>query len=331
MRDESYMKYAKRRKELLDKIQENIKLAHVADGQGAPAYDHAMAEIQVAIGLLNDLGNQEMVEVHSELTRKTKELTLMESILLEPEQKQLLCEFVEADRRAPKSRRGKFFAISTFGTSYFMYDSVPGTKVIGSLTDTEILAEKGLLGRGYTPTGDPTFYVKPEGIHYYKELKQADQPPQAIEKEVRRYLSSDEFKNLYPIPFKKLTDAETLLWDSDSEDQFTTIGHLCREALQEFADALVQKYRPPNVDPDKAHTVARIKSILELRSQNLGSTENEFLKSLIAYWGCVSDLVQRQEHGSQRDKDSLLWGDARRVVFQTFTVMYEIYRSLTNN
>jgi hypothetical protein len=254
---------------------------------------------------------------------------IIEHILLESEQEELLCKFVEADRQAPQGHRGKFFTINQFGTSYFLYDSAPGIKVIGSLTDAEILAGKGLLGRSYTSKGDPLFYVNPEGIQYYRELKQADQPAQAIEKDVRGYLSSDEFKNSYPISLKKLTDAENLLWASDSERQFTTIGHLCREALQEFANALVQKYNPPNVDADKAHIVARMRSVLNLRAPNLGSTENEFLRSLIGYWGAVSDLVQRQEHGSHRDKNSLSWEDGRRVVFQTFIVMYEIHQSLT--
>ena len=255
---------------------------------------------------------------------------IREHVLLEPEQEELLCKFVEADQQAPQGQRGRFITINQFQTSYFLYDSAPGIKVIGSLIDAEILAGKGLLGRAYTSTGEPTFYVKPEAIQYYRKLKQADQPAQAIEKEVRRSLLSDEFKNLYPVPFKKLTDAETLLWDSDSERQFSRIGHICREALQEFADALVQKYNPPNVDTDKSHIIARIRSVLNL-SPNLGSTEKEFLKSLIGYWGAVSDLVQRQEHGSQRDKNSLLWEDGRRVVFQTFIVMYEIHRSLKKN
>jgi hypothetical protein len=69
------MKYVERRKELQDEIQKCAKVARVASGQGAPNFDHAMAEIQVDIGLLNDLGNQEIAEAHSELTRKTEELT----------------------------------------------------------------------------------------------------------------------------------------------------------------------------------------------------------------------------------------------------------------
>lgn len=75
------MGYAERRKELVDRIQHCIKVALIADGQGAPAYDQAIAEMQGNIGLLNDLGNQEIAEAHSELTRKTEELTRITSRL----------------------------------------------------------------------------------------------------------------------------------------------------------------------------------------------------------------------------------------------------------
>src|SRR4029450_3827707 len=49
------------------------------------------------------------------------------------------------------------------------------------------------------------------------------------------------------------------LWGADSEQQYTTIGHHCREAMQEFADALIKRHGPSNVEPDKAKTVARVR------------------------------------------------------------------------
>lgn len=238
------MKYAERRKELLDKIQENLKAARVADGRGAPAYDHAMAEIEVAIGLLNNLGDQEIAEAHRELTLKTEKPSLIDSILLEPEQEELLCTFVDAERQVPKNLRGKFITHQGTTPALFMHTET-GIQFRGSLTDAEILAGKGLLGLSYGSRGSPLFYVKPEGIRYYKELKQTAQPAVAVEKEVRGHLSSDAFQNTYPAVFKKWAEAEALLWESDSETQFTTIGHLCREALQEFADVLIRKYSPP--------------------------------------------------------------------------------------
>jgi hypothetical protein len=108
----------------------------------------------------------------------------------------------------------------------------------------------------------------------------------------------------------------------------TTIGHLCREAIQEFATTLINQYQPPDVDIDKAHTVARIKAVLNSCANKLGSSEKPFLDALIVYWGTVSDLIQRQEHGGQKEGNPLAWDDARRIVFQTYVVMFEIDRSL---
>jgi hypothetical protein len=49
---------------------------------------------------------------------------------------------------------------------------------------------------------------------------------------------------------------------------------------------------------------------------------------LLAYFGTVSDLIQRQEHGAQKEGEGLMWEDARRVVFQTALVMFELDRVL---
>ena len=99
--------------------------------------------------------------------------------------------------------------------------------------------------------------------------------------------------------------------------------------MQEFATALVNQYQPPNAGPDKAHTVARIRAVLKLRGDQLGETEKSFLDAILAYWGTVSDLVQRQEHGAQKEGETLVWEDGRRVVFQTALVMFEIDSALS--
>lgn len=250
---------------------------------------------------------------------------LLGSILLEPEQEGLLCKFVEAERSVPRDQRGKFLAIGTRGL--FVHTMVGGIEIIGNITDAEILAEKGLLGKFLSSRGDSLFYIMPEGFQYYRELKQVGQLSERIEEEIRGYLGSDEFVEKYPAAFKKISEAERLLWESDSRSQFTTVGHLCREALQKFGEALVLKHKPPEVDPDKTHTANRISAVLQ-SSPSLGSTEREFLKVLVDYWHSVSKLVQRQEHGSQREKSNLTWEDTRRVVFQTLIVMYEVDRSL---
>ena len=150
-----------------------------------------------------------------------------------------------------------------------------------------------------------------------------------MENTVKHFISTDRFRRKYSDAYLKWAEAEILLWSSDSLRQLTTIGHLCREALQDFTTVLVEQHLPSNVDADKAHTVARIKSVLNLRSDQLGSKEIPFLKALLAYWGTVIDLIQRQEHGGQKEGKQLVWKDGRRVVFQTAILIMEIDSALS--
>lgn len=76
----------------------------------------------------------------------------------------------------------------------------------------------------------------------------------------------------------------------------TTIGHLCREVIQDFADALVGNISHKVVIQDKSKTINRIRATLTKYEGNLGETVKPFLEALLAYWGTVNDLIQRQEY-----------------------------------
>ncbi len=104
------------------------------------------------------------------------------------------------------------------------------------------------------------------------------------------------------------------------------IGHTCREAVQLFITDLVERHRPAAIEPDPQKTVARLKTILA--TVDLPTAVAAFLSALLAYFGTVNDLVQRQEHGAQKQGDPLTWEDARRVVFHCGLVMYELDRAL---
>jgi hypothetical protein len=193
----------------------------------------------------------------------------------------------------------------------------------------ETLGEAGLLRLSSGRSGSLQFEVTPRGYSYYAAMKQrSSQPSNNVEETIRSHLVSVEFQAAYSEAYRKWSDAEEKLWTSDSEDQLTTIGHLCRGALQEFADALAERQRLGLEFGDKARTVARIRAVLEQRKQGIGATEQAFLDALLVYWGTVSDLVQRQEHGGQREKGELMWEDARRVVFQSMIVMFGIDRAI---
>lgn len=187
---------------------------------------------------------------------------------LEPEQEELLAALVEAHRAVPRDKRRKFY----FGTAQgnpnnLHHPGLPngGDKI--SLGDLEVLDHMGYIGlKERTLRGTYDFDVMPQGFTHYARAKQHHgQQLTRIEAEVRSFLSADRIRRDYPEAFRKWSEAEALLWDADSEQQLTTIGHLCREALQEFAATLANRYGITNVPEDKAKTVARIRAVLNQR------------------------------------------------------------------
>ena len=176
------------------------------------------------------------------------------------------------------------------------------------------------------------FDVTPLGFEYYRQItEQTTEPISRVEASIKGYLDADDFKLRYPEAYDKWSKAESIVWNDNSEQQLTVIGHLCREALQEFTNKLVERIRPPEIDENRDHTVNRIRAVLAQQGNQLGTTERPFLDALVRYWRTVSDIVQRQEHGSQREVSLLTGEDGRRVVFQTAVVMFEIDRALARD
>ncbi len=250
---------------------------------------------------------------------------MFEHIILEPVQEELLIKIVEAARNVPQNQRGKFLVAQSSEGDHLIHSGIPDDKAKIYFGDAEILAGEGLLQLGYGPRGTPLFDVTPLGFKYYEFLKNRQgEPVERIESTIRNYLNAHDFQKKYSKAFEKWSNAEELLWKTETQQQSTTIGHLCREAVQEFTDMLIDQFQPPNAPTDKTKTVNRLKAVLHLKSDLLGSTEKPFLAALLEYWKSILDLIQRQEHGAQKEGQELIWEDARRVVFQTMVVMFEI-------
>jgi hypothetical protein len=254
---------------------------------------------------------------------------MISDFLLEPDQKELLSAMVEADRNIPRERRQGFIFADSFEGSTIFHEGLPNREVSAHIRDLEALANVGLLQRRWGSRGTPIFDIAPLGFKYYEQLNlSASHPVQRVEEKIMRYLNADNFQKKYARAFQKWSSANDKLWSTDSEKQLTEIGHLCREAMQEFVTVLVDHLKPPQVETNKTRTVARLRAVLKLKKGQLGNTVAPFLEALIAYWGTVSDLVQRQEHDSLKEGHPLVWEDGRRVVFQTAMVMFEIDASL---
>ena len=250
--------------------------------------------------------------------------------MLEEEQEELLGRFVESHRSAPKEARSYFIASESMGSTQatFIHGMVTGLNFQGSRADAEVLADAGFLRLTFGSHGDPLFYVTPEGIARYEARMTSSPPVAAVESTIREFLSQAELKKSHSVALAKWEQAEQLLWAADSAQQLTTIGHLCREALQEFAQSLAIQHKVDVSGINPAKTVSRLREVLAARGGKLGSTEKPFLDALVAYWGTLSDLIQRQEHGALREGDALVWEDGRRVVFQTCVLIYELARAL---
>jgi hypothetical protein len=182
-------------------------------------------------------------------------------ILLEPEQKDLLITLVEADRSVPRNKRKKIQVWTTEGDDE-VYTSLrhPGLTNSPSVFqgDIDALARVGLLDPSYESSSLTEYTITPRGYAYYRYLiEQTAEPTQRVDERVRHYFDADRFRRAYPSVLQKWAHAETLLWSAESELQLTTIGHLCREAMQTFATVLVERYRPDGVDQNQASTVGQ--------------------------------------------------------------------------
>lgn len=246
---------------------------------------------------------------------------------LEPEQEQLLVDLVEAERRVPREQRQKFIVAHSHGPPGVQLLH-PGWKDRSRRVfegDLEVLASVGLLLSGYGHRDTAVYHVTPEGFEYYRQLMAGrGAPVERLEERLRSYLDSSGFRSRHASAYQKWSEAEILLWGDDTDRNLTMVGHLCRECLQEFATSLISLSRTTGADSDPTKTVARVRAVLNSRKALLGETRSAFLDALLAYWGTVSDLAQRQEHGGQKEGEPLMFSDGLRLVRQTMIVMCEV-------
>jgi hypothetical protein len=251
---------------------------------------------------------------------------------LTQEQTELLQRLVEEWRALPRERRSQFLTPPYDGRGSQVLIVLPNPSKFHLQAyegDVNTLIERGLLRPGYGSHGLFSIDLTNEAFRIYEDLmRRAEGPTERIEETVRRYITHDTLRSRYPEAHAKLLAAEELLWGLESESSLTTIGHLCREGVQLFASRLVTLHAPPSADSDPAKTLNRIRSVLDLYPERIGTRENEFLASLFGYAQALNGLVQRQEHGSQAAERPLTWDDGRRVVFYTWLLFLELDHTL---
>ncbi len=256
---------------------------------------------------------------------------MFDHILLEEEQINLLCTLVEASRNVPREKRQKFHAVQTLGkhSADIIHEGLPKDFPGAYIGDIEILATEGFFNYGYGSHGTINFDIAPFGYKYYEYvMSHKGESTERVEISINNFIDSKYFQDKYSDAFQKWSESEKILWESETKKQYTVIGHLCRETIQIFASKLIDLIKPDNYDNNTAHTISRLRSVFDHQKAQVGEAEMAFCESLLSYWGTVNDLIQKQEHGAQKEGKPLTWEDGRRVVFQTMIVMYEIDRLL---
>lgn len=159
---------------------------------------------------------------------------------LEQEQEEILAQMVEAQRGLPRQGRSHFLLVQSSGGDSLIH---PKLRIDAFKGDLDALEMAGLI---YVATiggrGTPNYEIAPNGYEYYDEMKRrAGEPARQVEAEVVRFLESDGFRGRHPAAAAKWDSAVEKLWSPVAKKELTNIGHLCREAIQEFADDLVRE------------------------------------------------------------------------------------------
>lgn len=127
-----------------------------------------------------------------------------------------------------------------------------------------------------------TFELRREALDAYDRAhRDADAPVAAQEHLVVERVSSDAFAVRHREASAKWRDAEALLWADDSARNLTTIGHLCREAMQLFVTRLIELHNVTTVAEDNpARTINRLHAVIEAWKPGIGSRTAALLDAL---------------------------------------------------
>lgn len=249
---------------------------------------------------------------------------------LEPEQIQLFKDLCEAYYARARAQRHAFMVLRTMGGIRLQGNDIEGSADL-RYGDFEEFFRQGLIDAEYmTNARGMNFEISLKGKQFYEYLRsKAGEQTDQIEEAVWHYFDSPAFQRAYPAAYTKWSEASDLAWSSETQGNLSKIGHICREAMQDFATELIAKYDVEGANADPARTRDRFSAVINARREAIGERKSEVLDALFDYWCAVGNLIQRQEHAGQRQgSEYLVWEDGRRVVFQLGFVMFEAARTL---
>jgi hypothetical protein len=250
---------------------------------------------------------------------------------LDAEQEALLALIVEMYRSVPRDQRDGFLILDADQATSILMPGAPDQPSVVA-ADVRALVEAGYLRLvAVNDRYSRQYDVTQSGFEHYESAKRrSGEPTQALENAVTSYLDSTSFAGRHAASYAKWRQAADELWSTDSERELTSVGHHVREAMQIFATECVDEYGASDAPPQFEQHINRIWAVIDLARPKMGDAETAFLEALARYWEAANKLAQRQEHGMTRAA-SLTWEDARRLIFATAFVMYELDRAFVRS
>lgn len=244
--------------------------------------------------------------------------------MVEPAVVDLFVALYEAHMSARRDRRGLMVSRTMSGTTVQTLDGGFARQVPDD--DLHTLKRVGLIEH----VQKARYAFNPGAGRYYEHVRsRLGCAAATVEETVQHRVAGEEFRGRYPMTTRLLNQAAATVFSEQGEHRATQVGHDVREALVAFPAELAKNLELDlEAAPDK--TVQRLRELIRARAVIIGSqTTMAYLDAMAAYWGAVSDLGQRQEHGAQREDEQLTWEDSRRVVFAALALVYEVDRALT--
>lgn len=147
-----------------------------------------------------------------------------------------------------------------------------------------------------------------------------------LEDYLRAYVEDERFRSRYLRAGELWSDASAMLWRADSRDKVIAVSSKAREAMWEFASALVEWHGAHGASRVSSETLDRVSSVIEMYRPQLGDSRCALLEALLSYWQALNSVVQRHRDRAQDVRERLTWEDGRRVVVLTALVMVEVDR-----
>lgn len=246
---------------------------------------------------------------------------------LEEEQINLLSQIVDAHRNVTPSKRTDFIVTHDMTSDSMLHPgfSKGWTDVV--IVDLRILDSSGLIKiyNSNNPQTEFSFTLTSLGFQYYEFIKDKSiNPIERIQKEILSFINIPSFEQRYQKAFLKWKESEKLLWSTNTEINLSTVGHLCREALQEFLEILIIRHQLEKEYPEKDKTKGRVKALINNKKSTSSDTIIKLLEKFYEFWDMLNELVQRQEHYGLKERETIVLDDAKRVVIYTVIILKEL-------